>query len=419
MKQVFRKYFVPHEDNHYHPHILHTKRAIFYSFVFVLMKSILFFSIAFLPITVFTLPEILVEQQVKIITLTNSLRDQLGHSPLIVNQKLTYSSDLKAQDMVRAQYFSHVGPENRNLAYFLGQAGYAYRVAGENLGMGFMDADSVVAAWVNSPTHYQNIIDTDFVEIGVNLAEGIYKDVSTVFAVQHFGTPKQVIAPALVETVVSSTETVFVSEEVIEEFPVSIPEPTSVRSSDISSAEEFPSSMPVLSVHYDELGSYVHWEEYDRDSIRVEPFVLITGPVARVSLQVGEYSFELQRNSSDPSMYTASNILPLSKEEVFKTVLPASLVINSTDEEIIRETVSWQNPAIISSTPIQTYTEAKKILPFVSSIVQFTQSVYILFICLFSIALVLSIGIEIRKQHPHVIVQTLALILLLVVLLVA
>jgi hypothetical protein len=55
MRQALKKYFIPHADNDYHPHILHGKRAIFYSAFFVSLKIILFIFALALPSTVFVL----------------------------------------------------------------------------------------------------------------------------------------------------------------------------------------------------------------------------------------------------------------------------------------------------------------------------------------------------------------------------
>ena len=74
MKQTLKKYFIPHAGNGYHPHFLHTKRALFYSVFFLLIKASLFFFVLLLPAQVFVLPDVLAEEQRQIITLTNAIR---------------------------------------------------------------------------------------------------------------------------------------------------------------------------------------------------------------------------------------------------------------------------------------------------------------------------------------------------------
>jgi hypothetical protein len=62
--------------------------------------------------------------------------------------------------------------------------------------------------------------------------------------------------------------------------------------------------------------------------------------------------------------------------------------------------------------------EAKHSSGVVSSLFDFSSGVYIFFIGLFSLALLLSIVIQVRRQHHDVTVQTLGLLLLLISLLV-
>ena len=187
MKKMLKKYFIPHEENNYHPHILHTKRALFYSAVFISMKAIVISFAILLPLQVFVMPDILQAQQQEIIDLTNEIRVQKGMEPLQPFTKLYDSGQLKADDMAQKEYFEHVGPDGRRLKDYMNTVGYEYKYAGENLAMGFADAQSLVNAWVNSPTHYANLIDTDYLEFGVGLHVGQYDGTPTVYVAQHFG----------------------------------------------------------------------------------------------------------------------------------------------------------------------------------------------------------------------------------------
>lgn len=74
---------------------------------------------------------------------------------------LTWDSGLEQASAVRAveasQFFSHTRPDgsdwwtvNSNLMY------------GENLAKGYSTAESAVSAWMASPTHKANILDTEF-----------------------------------------------------------------------------------------------------------------------------------------------------------------------------------------------------------------------------------------------------------------
>ena len=52
----------------------------------------------------------------------------------------------------------------------LKEAGFEEGTAGENLGYGFWTPEEVCLAWKNSRTHYNNIIDPRFTQIGIGVA---------------------------------------------------------------------------------------------------------------------------------------------------------------------------------------------------------------------------------------------------------
>lgn len=153
------------------------------------MKAVVVAFVALLPLQAFTLPDVLAVEGQEIFRLTNELRLKIGLSPMARRAPLDTSAEAKADDMASQQYFSHLNPDKRGLAFWLAGAGYRYRVAGENLAIGFPDAETVVAAWSKSPTHYANLVDTDFTEFGVGLESGTYQGQPTVYIAEHFGDP--------------------------------------------------------------------------------------------------------------------------------------------------------------------------------------------------------------------------------------
>ncbi len=189
MKKTLKKYFIPHAENNFHPHILHTKRAVFYGLVFLVCKAIIVFFALSLPTSVFTAPDILSQEAKKIAVLTNELRTQKSIGLLSNNSKLAIAATAKATDMVRKSYFSHTSPSGQTVADFVAKSGYHYVVVGENLAIGFATAEDIMAAWENSPTHYANLVDKDYLDLGVSLEVGDYKGQTSVFAVQHFAEP--------------------------------------------------------------------------------------------------------------------------------------------------------------------------------------------------------------------------------------
>ncbi|MDP2650630.1 MAG: CAP domain-containing protein, partial [bacterium] len=68
--------------------------------------------------------------------------------------------------------------------------GYDYISVGENLALGPFASDAaVVEAWMGSPGHRANILNSRFTEIGVGAVRCVFEGRSTWLAVQHFGKP--------------------------------------------------------------------------------------------------------------------------------------------------------------------------------------------------------------------------------------
>jgi len=129
----------------------------------------------------------------KVIEQTNLMRLKSGLPALKYNPLLTQSATAKANDMFQNDYWAHNSPSGKNPWSFFKESGYQYSVAGENLAKDFYDTDSMMKAWMKSPTHRDNIIHTKYKEIGVGVVNGILGGVKTTLVVQHFGTPLKAI----------------------------------------------------------------------------------------------------------------------------------------------------------------------------------------------------------------------------------
>lgn len=102
---------------------------------------------------------------------TNQRRTTGNQSALRLNAQLTKAAQIKAQDMVERDYWSHNTPEGNAPWEFVNDAGYSYKKAGENLAYGFRDEDDVVGGWMNSPSHRANMLDASYEEVGFGFAE--------------------------------------------------------------------------------------------------------------------------------------------------------------------------------------------------------------------------------------------------------
>lgn len=124
----------------------------------------------------------------QIITLTNSKRAEFGLGALSFNPLLGQAAAGKAGDMFAGNYWAHNSPSGKTPWQFMTAAGYRYVFAGENLARDFEDANSVVNAWMNSPSHRANVLDKNFKEIGVAVSSGTLGGNEGILVVQMFGT---------------------------------------------------------------------------------------------------------------------------------------------------------------------------------------------------------------------------------------
>jgi hypothetical protein len=142
----------------------------------------------------------------EIISLTNVERASAAMPSLAENSVLSQAAQAKAEHMAAFSYFAHVGPDGKQPWAWIAEAGYDYRVAGENLAVRFVDSSDVVEAWMASPTHRENIVKSSYEEIGIGIAHGTYKGSPATFVVQFFGTPRAIAAvtPSVPEAVQST-----------------------------------------------------------------------------------------------------------------------------------------------------------------------------------------------------------------------
>jgi uncharacterized protein YkwD len=91
----------------------------------------------------------------------NALRASKGLAPLVVDSELTSIARSWAAQMAQAGAISH----NPNLA---NEVKADWTKLGENVGTG-PDVPSIQQAFVNSPHHYENMVDPAFTRIGVGV----------------------------------------------------------------------------------------------------------------------------------------------------------------------------------------------------------------------------------------------------------
>lgn len=184
---------IPHAGNAYRPHLLRRGWLVFFLAMVLATEGFLVASLVARQSGGSFLAEVIASQ---LISLTNEQRASESLTILSENSELDAAAQAKAQDMAAKGYFAHVGPDGKQPWDWIAGSGYDYQYAGENLAVRFIDSKDVINAWMESPTHRANIEKGAYREIGIGIAQGVYKGESATYVVQYFGSPAAVARAA-------------------------------------------------------------------------------------------------------------------------------------------------------------------------------------------------------------------------------
>lgn len=197
-----RRFLLPHREEHTRAHAWHPFSFLVYC-AFVLTVGFTAVSLPGISPSILGYASSITTKE--IIDRTNLARTTRGIHSLKANQLLTRAAEDKAADMVAKDYWAHIAPDGTPPWSFITKAGYSYAIAGENLARNFQDPESVIDAWLASPSHRDNVINEQYSEIGVAVMHGIMNGTETTLVVQMFGKP---VAPNLFD----ASKQVFVRE---------------------------------------------------------------------------------------------------------------------------------------------------------------------------------------------------------------
>lgn len=208
LKEVFGVFLVPEENNRFLPRGLESKYLFWYGAGLLVLKISVIALALILPST-HLFSDIATQD---LLTLINQTRQEKSLSPLVLNNRLTGAATQKANDMIANDYFQHISPAGVTPWYWIKQAGYNFEYAGENLAMDFFETNDVFRAWMNSPSHRDNILNPNYQEIGIAVASGQVGERNTTLAVLDFGSQpvRQAVAAAKSQPsapAISSTKT--------------------------------------------------------------------------------------------------------------------------------------------------------------------------------------------------------------------
>lgn len=106
----------------------------------------------------------------EVLRIINGYRAAEGIAPLTLSEDLTVMSCVRAEEIAWSGNHGHTRPGYKSFKTIFREAGYEEGLAGENIGWGYSSPEAVCEAWKNSKTHYENIMNPEFTQIGIGVA---------------------------------------------------------------------------------------------------------------------------------------------------------------------------------------------------------------------------------------------------------
>lgn len=209
IKHHTKKLLIPHKHNQYRPHLIRARGLAAILIIAVLAQVTYSFTTTG---RVSVLSRVASINTVELLAGTNQQRQAQNLPALALNDKLSQAAFLKAQDMFKNNYWAHTSPSGVEPWKWLGDVGYNYSYAGENLAKNYPTADATVTAWMNSEEHRANILNTHYIDVGFAAVDGILNGQNTTLVVALYGAPVTVVATQAV--VGSSTPSNFLAPTV-------------------------------------------------------------------------------------------------------------------------------------------------------------------------------------------------------------
>lgn len=153
---------------------------------------------------------------------TNAFRSAAGLGSLALDSQLNQAAQAKAEHMITNDYWAHVAPDGTTPWYFFESVGYVYVNAGENLAYGFRTSAEVVQAWMDSPSHRDNVLG-NYQDVGFGYMDGAnYQGGQYTVVVAMYGTRQ---APAVTQPVQPQPEQPITNVQPAQNEPVEPAEP--------------------------------------------------------------------------------------------------------------------------------------------------------------------------------------------------
>jgi Cysteine-rich secretory protein family len=379
VRETFKEYFIPQEGNGNKPRILSPRNIAFFCMIVLVAEAAFVFGIRY------GIPQSklygIIDANV-LVDETNQNRTENNLPALTVSPLLQAAAQEKANDEATKDYFAHTSPQGLTPWYWFENVGYNFDYAGENLAVNFTDSQDVTAAWMNSPEHRANILSTDFTQIGIATAQGVYNGQEATYVVEEFGTPAPAAAPvAFVNTAAAATvpTTGPISPDV-----TPAPATTTVTATKNSTTVSVPASAPAK-----------------KPATTPAPAPKPAGVI--------------------PSIVTIASSTSSSSNETFVAVQGASIALNQTTTSATSTSVAQSAANAPSVSPTNPAGSTAVALPapqgsFIQRLFANPKMVaddfYIVVMALFLLALILNIFINIQVQYPRLIAGGLIVIVI-------
>jgi uncharacterized protein YkwD len=121
-----------------------------------------------------TPPEVDLDKDEMVMRLLAAHNDRRGRFNLILNERLVEAAQAHAEWMARNRDLDHVDGVGRGVADRVRQTGYRAVMVGENVSCGQATVDRVMASWLASPGHRDNIVNAAYVHAGFGVQADVY-----------------------------------------------------------------------------------------------------------------------------------------------------------------------------------------------------------------------------------------------------
>lgn len=116
-----------------------------------------------------------------VLCLINRKRAENGDAPLKTNPQLEQAAEGHCEELIADDYFAHVSPSGETPVDRIRDTGYIPSpsdgyVIGENLAWGTYQLSTpaaIVAAWIASPGHLANILESQYTETGIGITPAV------------------------------------------------------------------------------------------------------------------------------------------------------------------------------------------------------------------------------------------------------